>query len=88
MQSQSFSKREVDLPYFFGSGAAHKVQIGIAAYSASRAAEEHLARIVTLEASNSTTLVFMPGIVETRMQKQARESTGGGSSTLKTMHIP
>jgi NAD(P)-dependent dehydrogenase (short-subunit alcohol dehydrogenase family) len=67
------------LAVFFGSGATHKVQIGIAAYSASKAAEEHMARIVAAEAPNITTFVFRPGIFETRMQKQARESTWGGS---------
>jgi len=67
----------------FGSGAAFKVQAGIAAYGAAKAAEEHLARHIAAEAPEITTFIFRPGIVDTRMQAQAREATGGGSREIR-----
>ena len=67
------------LAVFFGSGAAEKTQPGIAAYCAAKAAEEHLARRLAAEAPSVTTLIYRPGIVETRMQVQARKSQGGAA---------
>ena len=76
------------LMVFFGSGAADKVQAGIAAYSAAKAAEEHLARHLAEEAPVITTFVFRPGIVETRLQMQARESMGGAADQIHEVFRP
>jgi NAD(P)-dependent dehydrogenase (short-subunit alcohol dehydrogenase family) len=67
------------LAVFFGSGAAVSNLPGIGAYSMAKAAEEHLARQLAAEASPITSFVFRPGIVETRMQRQARRARGGGA---------
>ena len=76
------------LAVFFGSGAAQKTQPGIAAYCAAKAAEEHLARQLAAEAPSVTTLIYRPGIVETRMQVQARESRGGAAEQLQAVFRP
>jgi NAD(P)-dependent dehydrogenase (short-subunit alcohol dehydrogenase family) len=76
------------LAVFFGSGAAEKTQPGIAAYCAAKAAEEHLARQLAAEAPSVTTLIYRPGIVETRMQVQARESQGGAAKQLQAVFRP
>ena len=70
------------LAVFFGSGAATTVIPGIGAYCAAKAAEEHLARELAAEAPAITSFVFRPPATETRMQRQARKSTGGGAATL------
>lgn len=70
------------LAVFFGSGAAEALIPGIGAYCAAKAAEEHLARELAAEAPVITSFVFRPGATETRMQRQARNSTGGGSENL------
>ena len=75
--------RREGLIVIFGSGAAFKVQAGIAAYGAAKAAEEHLARHIAAEAPEITTFIFRPGIVDTRLQEQARESTGGASEEIR-----
>ncbi len=76
------------LAVFFGSGAGSKVQPGIAAYSAAKAAEEHLARLLAAEAPEITTVIYQPGIVDTRMQHQARDAQGGASDKLKEVFVP
>ncbi len=76
-------KQKQGLAVFFGSGAAEKTQPGIAAYCAAKAAEEHLANQLAAEAPEITTFVYRPGIVETRMQKQARESKGGAAREVQ-----
>lgn len=76
------------LAVLFGSGAAEKTQPGIAAYCAAKAAEEHLARQLAAEAPGITSLVYRPGIVETRMQSQARESVGGAAEQLQAVFRP
>ncbi|HDQ41360.1 MAG TPA: SDR family oxidoreductase [Desulfonatronum sp.] len=78
-----FLQQKKGLAVFFGSGAAEKTQPGIAAYCAAKAAEEHLARQLAAEAPQITALVYRPGVVETRMQAQARESQGGGAIQLR-----
>ena len=55
---------------------------GIGAYCVAKAAEEHLARQLAAEAPQITSFVFRPGIVETRMQRQARRAQGGGAEIL------
>ncbi|MFN2268389.1 MAG: SDR family NAD(P)-dependent oxidoreductase [Desulfonatronovibrio sp.] len=76
-------KQEQGLAVFFGSGAAEKIQPGIAAYCSAKAAEEHLARQLAVEAPQITTFVYRPGIVETRMQEQARQASGGAADEVK-----
>lgn len=71
------------LAVFFGSGASEKTQPGIAAYCAAKAAEEHLARQLGAEAPHIATLVYRPGVVETRMQVQARAAQGGAGQQLR-----
>ncbi len=81
-------QQQQGLAVFFGSGAAEKAQPGIAAYCAAKAAEEHLARQLAAEAPTITTFVYRPGIVETRMQAQAREAHGGGAPHLHRVFRP
>lgn len=76
------------LAVFFGSGAAERAQPGIGAYCAAKAAEEHLARQLAEEAPPITTIIWRPGIVETRMQEDARNSQGGGSAKLREVFQP
>lgn len=76
------------LAVFFGSGAAERAQPGIGAYCTAKAAEEHLARQLAAEASVITTIIWRPGIVETRMQKDARNSTGGSADQLQSVFKP
>lgn len=74
------------LVVLFGSGAAEIAQPGIAAYCAAKAAEEHLVRQLAVEAPAVTSLVYRPGVVETRMQAQARDAQGGQAATeLRTV---
>lgn len=68
---------------FFGSGASERQTAGIGAYGAAKAAEEHLARQLAVEAPEITTLIFRPGVVETRMQEQARGAEGGARETVR-----
>jgi len=76
------------LAVFFGSGAADRPQPGIGAYCAAKAAEEHLARQLAAEAPPITTIIWRPGIVETRMQIDARKAEGGGAKQLKEVFRP
>ena len=71
------------LAVFFGSGAAERAQPGIGAYCAAKAAEEHLARQLAAEAPPVTTVIWRPGVVETRMQREARQSVGGAAEQLR-----
>jgi NAD(P)-dependent dehydrogenase (short-subunit alcohol dehydrogenase family) len=70
------------LAAFFGSGAAEANTPGIGAYCVAKAAEEHLARELAAEAPAILSFVFRPDVTETRMQQQARKSTGGGAENL------
>ncbi len=76
------------LAVFFGSGAAERAQPGIGAYCAAKAAEEHLARQLAAEAPPITTIIWRPGIVETKMQKDARKAKGGSAAKLKEVFVP
>lgn len=76
------------LAVFFGSGAADRAQPGIGAYCAAKAGEEHLARQLAAEAPPITTIIWRPGIVETQMQVQARNSEGSGAEKLKAVFQP
>lgn len=75
-------ERGEGLAVFFGSGAAEINTPGIGAYCIAKAAEEHLARQLAAEAPTIVTFIYRPGVVETRMQQQARESRGGGAATV------
>lgn len=75
-------EREGAFAVFFGSGAAEIVQPGIAAYCMAKAAEEHMMRLVAAEAPEVACLAYRPHIVETEMQRQARQSEGGGADAL------
>jgi NAD(P)-dependent dehydrogenase (short-subunit alcohol dehydrogenase family) len=75
-------KRGEGLAVFFGSYGAEGNLPGIGAYNVAKAAEEHLARQLAVEAPQITSLVFRPGATETRMQAQAREAEGGGAAIL------
>jgi NAD(P)-dependent dehydrogenase (short-subunit alcohol dehydrogenase family) len=70
------------LAVFFGSHAAVSNLPGIGAYNIAKAAEEHLARQLAQEAPDIVSLVFRPGVTETRMQEQAREAKGGAAEIL------
>jgi NAD(P)-dependent dehydrogenase (short-subunit alcohol dehydrogenase family) len=71
------------LAVFFGSGAAVSNLPGIGAYSVAKAAEEHLARQLAREAHQITSFIFRPGVVDTRMQRQARQAWGGAAADLR-----
>ena len=76
------------LAVFFGSGASEIAQPGIGAYCVAKAAEEHLMRQLAAEVPAVTALVYRPGIVETRMQEQARQAEGGGAENLHGVFRP
>ncbi|QJT09154.1 SDR family NAD(P)-dependent oxidoreductase [Oceanidesulfovibrio marinus] len=74
---------ERGIAVFFGSGAAEIAQPGIAAYCIAKAAEEHLMRQLAAESDGVYTFAYRPGVVETRMQQQARSAEGGAADTLR-----
>ncbi|MEW6114457.1 MAG: SDR family oxidoreductase [Thermodesulfobacteriota bacterium] len=67
---------------FFGSGAAEVTMPGLSTYCMAKAAEEHLARQLADEAPDLICFAYRPGIVDTPMQKQAREAKGGAAEFL------
>lgn len=71
-----------------GSGAAGITQRGIGLYCAAKAAEEHLSRQLANEAPWLTSFVYRPGLVDTRMQEQARNAVGGGGESLRALYRP
>ena len=81
-RSRQLLKQGEGLAVFFGSGAADALIPGIGTYCVAKAAEEHLARELAAEAPAITSFVFRPGATETRMQQQARTSSGGGAENL------
>jgi NAD(P)-dependent dehydrogenase (short-subunit alcohol dehydrogenase family) len=68
---------------FFGSGASERHTAGIGAYGSAKAAEEHLAKQLAAEAPEIATFIYRPGVVETRMQQQAREAQGGAAEVVR-----
>ncbi|AMK10519.1 SDR family NAD(P)-dependent oxidoreductase [Pseudodesulfovibrio indicus] len=78
-------KRGSGLAVFFGSGAADRVQPGIGTYCAAKAAEEHLARQLAEEAPKITSVIWRPGVVETDMQREARQAEGGEAQRLRAV---
>ena len=73
---------------FVGSGAAEITQPGIAAYCAAKAAQEHLARQLAAETDKVISFIYRPGVVDTRMQEQAREAVGGAAKNLHHVFRP
>jgi len=67
---------------FFGSGAAEVTMPGLGTYCVAKVAEEHLARQLADEAPDLVCFAYRPGIVDTPMQKQAREAEGGAAEFL------
>jgi len=59
---------------FLGSGVAERVVRGMGAYSAAKAAEEHLVRHLAADAPQITSLVFRPGVVDTPMVRRGIEA--------------
>lgn len=76
-------RRGRGLAVFFGSGAAQITQPGIGAYCAAKACEEHLARQLAAEAPQILAFAYRPGVVETRMQVDARAAEGGQAEQLR-----
>ena len=75
-------RKKNSLAVFFGSRTAEMNIEGLGAYCLSKAAEEHLAKQLAAEAPEITCFVYRPGVVETDMQKGAREAKGGGAMVL------
>lgn len=67
----------------FGSGLAEGNIPGLGVYGAAKAAEEHLGRQLMAEAPSLRTVIFRPDMVDTRMQQQARNATGGAGAELR-----
>ncbi|KGQ22621.1 SDR family NAD(P)-dependent oxidoreductase [Thermus filiformis] len=68
---------------YLGSGAAETNLPGLGAYAVAKAAEEHLARQLAAEVPEVACFVFRPGVVETEMQRQAREAQGSAAPLLQ-----
>ncbi|MEZ4235710.1 MAG: SDR family NAD(P)-dependent oxidoreductase [Myxococcota bacterium] len=68
-----------------GSGAAARPIPGMGAYCVAKAAAEHLARQIAAERPDVLAFVFRPGVVDTQMQAEARESAGGAGEALRGM---
>ena len=75
-------KQGEGLAVFFGSGAADAFIPGLGTYCLAKAAEEHLARQLAVEAPEITSFIFRPQATETRMQLQARGAVGGRAETI------
>lgn len=73
------------LAIFLGSGVAQHNIAGMGIYAVAKAAEEHLARQLALEAPEITCFTYRPGVVETDMQRQLRQAEGGGGAQLRPM---
>lgn len=75
-------KRGEGLAVYVGSGAAESNLPGIGAYAVAKAAEEHLAKQLAAEVPEVACFVYRPGVVETDMQKAAREAQGSAAEIL------
>ncbi|NDV19681.1 SDR family NAD(P)-dependent oxidoreductase [Pseudodesulfovibrio sp. JC047] len=64
------------LAIFFGSDGAEQAQPGIGAYYAAKAAEEHLAHQLAVEAPSITTLIWRPYVM------QSMDPTDSGDTEL------
>jgi 3-oxoacyl-[acyl-carrier protein] reductase len=72
------------------SGLAHRVQPGLGAYSASKAALLHLSRVMDAENQDHGVRVFAlePGVVRSRMNEQlmSMDETGVRASVVEMLH--
>lgn len=75
--------RKDSLIVLFGSGAADLHLPGLGIYSAAKAAEEFLGRQLAVEEEGLSTVIFRPGMVETRMMEQARQAQGGAGTEMR-----
>ncbi|WP_114312650.1 SDR family NAD(P)-dependent oxidoreductase [Thermus caldifontis] len=75
-------KRGEGLAVYVGSGAAESNLPGIGAYAVAKAAEEHLARQLAAEVPEVACFIYRPGVVETDMQRAAREAQGSAAPLL------
>lgn len=78
-------KMQSGIAVIVGSGAASRPIAGLGAYCVAKAASEHLARQIAAERPDILAFVFRPGVVETAMQAEARESQGGAGEALSAM---
>ncbi len=67
---------------FVGSSAAEMTLPGLGAYCVAKSAEEHLARQLAAEAPSIISFAYRPGVVDTQMQAEAREASGGAAHLL------
>lgn len=74
--------RSEGIAVFVGSAAADMTLPGLGAYCVAKSAEEHLARQLAAEAPSIISFAYRPGVVDTRMQAQAREASGGAAHLL------
>lgn len=70
---------------FLGSGAAVQNLEGVGAYCVAKAAEEHLARQVALEAPELVSFAWRPGVVDTGMQAELRSARGGAAPAVQRL---
>ncbi|WP_038056230.1 SDR family NAD(P)-dependent oxidoreductase [Thermus amyloliquefaciens] len=75
-------KKGEGVAVYVGSGAAESNLPGIGAYAVAKAAEEHLARQLAAEVPEVACFIYRPGVVETEMQRQAREAQGSAAPVL------
>lgn len=75
--------RESGIAVFVGSAAAEMTLPGLGAYCIAKSAEEQLARQLAAEAPSIISFAFRPGVVDTRMQAEAREAQGGAAHLLR-----
>jgi NAD(P)-dependent dehydrogenase (short-subunit alcohol dehydrogenase family) len=68
---------------FVGSAAAEMTLPGLGAYCVAKSAEEHLARQLAAEAPSIISFAYRPGVVDTQMQAEAREASGGAAHLLR-----
>ena len=68
---------------FVGSGVADRNLEGMGAYCIAKAAEEHLARQLALEAPDLVSFVWRPGVVDTDMQTEARAAPPAVSAPFR-----
>lgn len=78
-------RQEGSVVVFLGSGAAEHNVPGMGIYAIAKAAEEHLARQLAVEAPDVICFIYRPGIVETDYTRQLIEAEGGGASVVRPL---
>jgi NAD(P)-dependent dehydrogenase (short-subunit alcohol dehydrogenase family) len=74
---------EGGLALFIGSAVADYNIPGLGAYNAAKAAEEHLARQLAAETEEIISFIYRPGVIDTRMQAEARQARGDAGNFLR-----